>query len=109
MRCSVSPAWRASKVCMLRQLAQPLINEARIFTNSSKGFSSPLASTLVEKADQARATSGEAVNGLRRWVMIDPFVGSLRERPGRIGAGFALASNSVYGRSQLATHGAPAR
>src|SRR5690606_10682554 len=54
---------------MLRQLAQPLSSEARIFTSSSSGFSRPLAATASENANQARMISGAAANGLRRAVM----------------------------------------
>ena len=48
MRCSVSPFARASAVCMLMQLAQPLICEARIFTSSAR-----LGSRLEAMATEA--------------------------------------------------------
>ena len=37
MRCSVSPFARASAACILMQLAQPLIWEARISTSCDEG------------------------------------------------------------------------
>src|SRR6266481_6275795 len=63
MRCSVSPLLRASVVCMLMQLAQPLICEARIFTSSIR-LGSRLAAIASEAPVQTFMTSGAAVRRL---------------------------------------------
>ena len=62
MRCSVSPFSRASAACMLMQLAQPLIWEARIFT-SSTSVGSRLASTAIDVRSQVFIRSGAAAMG----------------------------------------------
>src|SRR5262245_10553076 len=74
MRCSVSPWLRASVVCMLMQLAQPLICEERIFTSSIR-HGSRLAAIASEAPIQAFMTSGAAVRTLSLAVIGPSFRG----------------------------------
>src|ERR1044072_6997672 len=59
MRCSVSPFSRASAVCMLMQLAQPLIGDARICTSSAR-LGSRLALIAAEVPNQFFISEGAA-------------------------------------------------
>src|SRR6185369_559331 len=69
MRCSVSPFSRANTVCMLRQLAQPLICEARISTRWTS-FGSRLAAIAIDVPCHFFMSSGEAAKGLSFGVMV---------------------------------------
>src|SRR3546814_2414387 len=80
MRCSVSPAFRASAVCILRQLAQPLIWDARILTSSSSDFSMPLSPTCIEKAYQALKRSEEHTSELQSLMRISYAVFCLKKK-----------------------------
>src|SRR5579871_6347405 len=76
MRRSVSPFSRASAVCMLMQLAQPLICEARIFTSSIR-VGSRLAATAFETPIQFFMSWGAAAKRSSCGVMVRLlFVGS---------------------------------
>src|SRR5690349_22010835 len=68
-RCSVSPAARASLVCMSMQYAQPLSCEARIFTSSSSAGSRPESFTAFCRPNNACATGGAAFNQSRRFMV----------------------------------------
>ena len=69
MRCSVSPFSRASVVCMLMQLAQPLICEARIFTSSAR-LGSREAVIAIEVPIQLFMSWGATAKGLSLAVMV---------------------------------------
>ena len=68
IRSSLSPALRASFVCMSRQKAHLLICEARIFTSSPITGSSPCAAVLPN-ASMSRYTSGACLRKFVRLVM----------------------------------------
>src|SRR5262249_48763473 len=75
MRCSVSPFSRASAVCTLMQVAQPLIWEERIFTNSMR-LGSRLDSTARDMLIQLFISDGAAAKRSSLAVMIQfPSVG----------------------------------
>src|SRR5581483_1374896 len=61
MRCSVSPFARAACVCMLRQLAQPLIWEDRISTRWTR-LGSRLEATAMDVAIHFFTRSGAAAS-----------------------------------------------
>src|SRR5215472_8736845 len=73
MRCSVSPFSRASAVCTLMQVAQPLIWEERIFTNSMR-LGSRLDSTACDMFIQLFISDGAAAKRSSLAVMVQfPF------------------------------------
>src|SRR5262249_5940882 len=75
MRCSVSPFSRASAVCTLMQVAQPLIWEERIFTNSMRPVSR-LDSTACYMLIQLFISHGAAAKRSSLAVMVQfPSVG----------------------------------
>src|SRR5262245_66111941 len=75
MRCSVSPFSLASAVCTLMQVAQPLIWEERIFTNSMR-LGSRLDSTACDMLIQFFISDGAAAKRSSLAVMVQfPSVG----------------------------------
>src|SRR5512139_2635427 len=69
MRCSVSPFARASCVCILMQLAQPLIWDARIST-SRTGAGSRLEATASDAAAHFFMSSGAAENSSLAFMVL---------------------------------------
>src|SRR5476651_524899 len=98
MRCSVSPFARASAVCILMQLAQPLIWEARIST-SPISVGSRLEAMAIDVRTQFFMSSGAAAKGSSLAVMVRLLLSVPTPRRSRISRCDIHGNILVHGKS----------